>query len=118
MHSRAVNAAIEMDSTYIIVITTVATEQQADALAQSIVTAKLAACVQIQPIRSVYQWKGEVCAESEFRLVIKTSENHYAALEQHIKANHAYETPEIVRLPITGGSTRVPGMDRRMRPGR
>jgi periplasmic divalent cation tolerance protein len=91
-----------MDNSYVIVLTTVATEQHADALAQSIVTAKLAACVQIQPIRSVYRWKGEVCAEPEFRLTIKTIDSLYPALEQHIKANHAYETPEIVKLPITG----------------
>jgi periplasmic divalent cation tolerance protein len=68
------------------------------------VDAGLAACVQIQAIRSVYKWKGEVCAEPEFLLMIKTAERQYASLEQHIKANHSYETPEIVKLPITGGS--------------
>jgi periplasmic divalent cation tolerance protein len=93
-----------MDDTFILVLTTVATEAQAATLARSIVSAGLAACVQIQPIRSVYRWKGEVCDEPECLLMIKTAARRYAALEQHIKANHAYETPEIVQLPITGGS--------------
>ena len=93
-----------MEKNYILVLTTVADEEQAGDLARSIVDAGLAACVQIQPIRSVYRWKGETCDEAEWRLMIKTTGAHYANLEQHIKANHAYETPEIVQVPITGGS--------------
>jgi periplasmic divalent cation tolerance protein len=93
-----------VESSYIIVLTTVGSEAQGEKLARSIVDAGLAACVQIQAIRSVYKWKGEVCAEPEFLLMIKTAERQYASLEQHIKANHSYETPEIVKLPITGGS--------------
>jgi periplasmic divalent cation tolerance protein len=93
-----------MDKNYILVLTTVADEEQAGDLARSIVDAGLAACVQIQPIRSVYRWKGETCDEPEWRLMIKTTGAQYAKLEQHIKTNHAYETPEIVQVPITGGS--------------
>ena len=93
-----------MESGYIVVLTTVASEEQGEMLARSIVVGGLAACVQIEGIRSVYRWKGEVCAEPEFRLMIKTTEGQYAGLEQHIKANHTYETPEIIKLPIAGGS--------------
>ena len=93
-----------MENTYILVLTTVATEQQADDLARSIMDAGLAACVQMQSIRSVYRWRGEVCAEPECLLMIKTTEVQYPNLEEHIKANHSYETPEIIKLPITGGS--------------
>lgn len=93
-----------MDSNYLVVLTTVGSEAQAEELARSIVSAGLAACVQIQPIRGVYKWKGEMCSGSEFLLMIKTVERQYASLEQHIKANHSYETPEIIKLPITGGS--------------
>jgi periplasmic divalent cation tolerance protein len=95
-----------MEDTYIIVLTTVGTKQFANDLARSIVSARLAACVQIQSVQSVYRWKGEVCDEPEWLLAIKTADRLYAALEQHILANHSYETPEIVRLPITGGSAR------------
>jgi len=93
-----------VESGYIVVLTTVGSEAQGEDLARSIVNAELAACVQIQSVRSIYKWKGEVCAEPEFLLMIKTAERHYASLEQHIKANHTYETPEIVKLPIAGGS--------------
>jgi periplasmic divalent cation tolerance protein len=93
-----------MDETYIIVLTTVGTKQFANDLAHSIVSARLAACVQIQSVQSVYRWKGEVRSEPEWLLAIKTTDRRYADLEQHIRANHSYETPEIVRVPIAGGS--------------
>jgi periplasmic divalent cation tolerance protein len=93
-----------MEETYIVVLTTVGTKQFANDLAQSIVEARLAACVQIQAVQSVYRWKGKVCAEPEWLLAIKTADAKYVELEQHIRANHSYETPEIVRVPIAGGS--------------
>lgn len=93
-----------MEEIYILVLTTVGTKQFASDLAHSIVSARLAACVQMQSVQSVYRWKGEVCAEPEWLLAIKTTEGRYAELERHIRANHSYETPEVVRLPIVGGS--------------
>jgi periplasmic divalent cation tolerance protein len=98
-----------MEETCIVVWTTVGTRQFANDLAQSIVGAGLAACVQIQSVQSVYRWKGKVCNEPEYLLAIKTTDAKYAALEQHILANHSYETPEIVRLSITGGSSEYLG---------
>lgn len=93
-----------MEDAYLLVLTTVGTRQFATDLAQSIVGARLAACVQMQAVQSVYRWKGEVSNEPEWLLAIKTTEGRYAELERHIRAHHSYETPEIVRLPITGGS--------------
>jgi periplasmic divalent cation tolerance protein len=93
-----------MEENFIIVMTTVGTKQFAADLAQSIVSARLAACVQIQAVQSVYRWQGEVRSEPEWQLAIKTTESRYPELEQHIRANHSYETPEIVRTQITGGS--------------
>jgi periplasmic divalent cation tolerance protein len=94
-----------MDDGYAMVLTTTATEEQAAALARLVVEAGLAACVQMEAIRSLYRWKGEVHDEPEWRLAIKTTARHYAELERHIKAHHAYETPEIVRMEIAGGSS-------------
>jgi periplasmic divalent cation tolerance protein len=93
-----------MEETCIVVLTTVGTKQFANDLAQSIVSARLAACVQIQQVQSVYRWKGKVCSEPECVLAIKTTDAKYEELEQHIRANHSYEMPEIVRMPIAGGS--------------
>ena len=98
-----------MDRSYAVVMTTVATEKQAGELAHSLVNSGLAACVQIQSIRSVYRWKGETCSEPEFLLLIKTAADQYAAIEQHIKAHHPYETPEIVQIAIAAGSAEYLG---------
>ena len=93
-----------MEDEYVVVLTTVGTRQFAGDLARSIVEARLAACVQIQAVESVYRWKGKVCAEPEWLLAIKTTAVRYAELERHIRANHSYETPEIARIGIGGGS--------------
>jgi len=93
-----------MSKEYCVVLTTTGSDEAAADLASSIIAAKLAACVQIQTIRSVYCWKGETCVEPESLLFIKTRGDLYPQLEAHIKANHSYETPEIVQIPITAGS--------------
>jgi periplasmic divalent cation tolerance protein len=93
-----------MENTYILVLTTVASEEGAMDVANSIVSAGLGACVQIQSIRSVYRWKDELCSGPEWLLMIKTTDGQFSRLEEHIKASHSYETPEIIKLPITGGS--------------
>lgn len=93
-----------MEQAYAIVFTTVDAEDRAHELACTIIEARLAACVQIEPIRSIYRWKGEMHDTPEWRLAIKTQSHRYAEIEHHIKAHHAYETPEIVRIEIAGGS--------------
>jgi periplasmic divalent cation tolerance protein len=93
-----------MEDACILVLTTVGTKQFANDLAHSMVRARLAACVQMHAVQSVYRWKGDVCSEPEWVLAIKTTEGRYAELEQFIRANHSYETPEIVRLEIAAGS--------------
>ena len=89
---------------FILVLTTTASEEEADTLARSLVEGGLAACVHVERIRSVYRWKGEVYDEPEWRLAIKTTSDRYDAVERHIKERHSYELPEIVRLAIDGGS--------------
>ena len=85
-------------------LTTTDSEEAARALAQGIVGERLAACVQATPIRSVYRWEGAVHEEGEVLLLIKTRRDRLGALEAFIKDHHTYATPEIVALPIVGGS--------------
>jgi len=87
-----------------IVMTTAGTEDEADRLAEAIVEARLAACVQIQRVRSVYRWQGEIRREPEWLLMAKTRTGCYAALEAFIRQRHSYDVPEIVQVPITAGS--------------
>ena len=91
-------------SAYCIVLTTTASQQQAETLARQIVEARLGACVQIQSVKSFYSWQGALRAEPEYQLAIKTRGDRYAALAQFISAQHPYDTPEIVQIPITAGS--------------
>lgn len=87
-----------------LILTTTANEAEAQSLARALVEARLAGCVQIEPVRSVYRWRGEVCEEPEFRLLIKTRAALYRRAEAFIRARHSYEVPEILCLPVSGGS--------------
>jgi len=76
----------------------------ADAIACSLVEARLAACVNILPgLRSVYRWQGAVERSDESLLIAKLPRPGYAALEAHVKAHHPYELPEIVAVDIAAG---------------
>ncbi|GGP86710.1 divalent cation tolerance protein [Saccharothrix coeruleofusca] len=88
-----------------VVITTTDSEESAGRLAAAVVEARLAACVQVGgPVRSVYRWEGEVRDEREWQLWAKTTRDRLAGLTDFIQTNHPYDTPEVVALPVLGGS--------------
>lgn len=90
--------------TALLVITNLPDRGAAQRLADGLVAARLAACVNIlAPCRSVYRWKGEVQQDEEHPLLIKTTTERYAALEAAIRAGHPYELPEIIAVPIERG---------------
>ena len=89
----------------VVVMLTAPSREEAARLAEMLVGARLAACVQILPeMESVYRWQGEVRREPEVLLLAKTTEGHFAALEREVRALHSYETPEIISLPINSVS--------------
>jgi periplasmic divalent cation tolerance protein len=88
---------------YCMVMCTSPNDEHAEGLANALVERGLAACVQINPIRSVYTWKGEICREEERLLFIKTRSALYEEIEHFITRNHPYEVPEIVRVDLAGG---------------
>ncbi len=87
-----------------VVTTTVDSAEAAESLAKGIVEARLGACVQIVPIRSVYRWNGEVRVDAEWQCVVKTSAIRADELVAHIKAHHTYDVPEIIVTPVVGGN--------------
>ena len=90
---------------YCAVITTTDSAESAEQLGRGIVAARLGACVQIVgPIRSIYRWEGGVQHDEEWQCWVKTSADRLDALTDHIKKNHSYDVPEVVALPIIGGS--------------
>jgi periplasmic divalent cation tolerance protein len=83
----------------LVVLTTTPNESEAEDLAEKIVAEKLAACIQVlPPMKSFYFWDGAVQKETEHLLLIKTLPEKFNELEKFIRANHSYETPEIVAV--------------------
>jgi len=88
----------------ILVITNLPDQASALALAQKLIDARLAACVNIlAECTSVYRWQGKTETGSEVPVFIKTLAQHYLRVEQAIKAAHPYELPEIIAVPIGNG---------------
>ncbi|MBU2893663.1 divalent-cation tolerance protein CutA [Colwellia sp. D2M02] len=89
---------------YQLVLTTCPNEQVAKGIAQHLVSEKLAACVNIVPnITSIYSWQDEVHCDTEVQLLIKTSNDKFEKIKQHINTLHPYEVVEIIALNIQQG---------------
>jgi periplasmic divalent cation tolerance protein len=92
-------------SDFVIVLTTMPDDARADELARMLVQERLAACINVHgPMSSVYRWRETVEREPERQLVIKTSRQRVAALTKRLRELHPYELPELIILPIEGGS--------------
>ncbi len=100
------SAAVTTESSEaIVVLMTAANVAEAARLAEMLVGAQLAACVQImQPMSSVFRWKGTIQWLNEVLLIAKTERSKFEEIEREVRALHSYETPEIIALPITAGS--------------
>ena len=88
----------------LLVLTNLPDQASAQALATTLVTGRLAACVNLlAPCRSIYRWQGAIESAEEVPLLIKTTTERYPALEAAIRAGHPYELPEIIAVPIDHG---------------
>ncbi|MCG8568477.1 MAG: divalent-cation tolerance protein CutA [Desulfobacterales bacterium] len=85
------------------VIVTCPGQASAQKIARELIREQLAACVQLTPVTSVYTWEGRVEEEREIRLTIKTRTALYKEVENHIRRNHEYQVPQILRIPIETG---------------
>ena len=91
----------------ILVLTTVPDEKAAKSLAQRLVKMRAAACVTItKDVTSFYRWKGKLEKAKEFFMLIKTAAKNFAEVKRIIESSHPYEVPEIISVPIVGGSSR------------
>jgi periplasmic divalent cation tolerance protein len=94
-------------SSFVIVLTTLAADHDAEAFARTLVDERLAACVNIlPPMRSIYRWQGAVEHAAECQLVMKTTAGCVEELKTRIAALHPYEMPEILVLSVGGGAER------------
>ena len=93
------------DDEPIVVLLTAANGEEAVRLADMLIGAHLAACVQILPeMESVYRWEGKIERQPEILLLAKTTRSKFDELEREVRALHSYETPEIIALPVVAGS--------------
>lgn len=96
-----------MSATYagvIVVLTNLPDRESALKLASLLVNQRLAACVNVlSECTSIYRWRGQIEKASEVPVLIKTSGASYSKLEAAIRANHPYELPEIVSVPVVDG---------------
>ena len=94
-----------MATSYRVVLVSVPRGGKAESLAEGMVEARLAACVNILPgAVSIYRWKNRVHRDEESILVVKTTVSRLKALERWVKARHPYEIAEFVCLPVSSGS--------------
>jgi len=88
----------------LLVLTNLPDRAAAERLAETLIGRQLAACVNIlAPCRSVYRWKGAVQHDEEHPMLVKTTAERYAALEQAIREGHPYELPEIIAVSVERG---------------
>jgi len=89
----------------VVVFVTVGSREEAERIAEALVTEQLAACVNIVgPIESVYRWNDRVQRDQELLLIIKTGAERLTDVEARVRGLHSYEVPEVIALPITSGS--------------
>lgn len=89
----------------VVIFITAPSEDEAAKIARALVEARLAACVNIvKNIRSIYSWQGNIEDASEVLMIVKSRNKLLTALSAKVRELHSYELPEIIALPITGGS--------------
>lgn len=89
----------------LIVLMTAGSQEEAEHLATALVAEMLAACVNIVPgVTSVYRWEGQIQRDQEWLLVAKSQRDLLDRLVQRVQNLHSYDLPEIVALPVAGGS--------------
>ena len=84
----------------IVIISTYPNKKSLDKIANTIVSKKLAACVNYTKINSVYHWKGKIEKVVEFLAFFKTTEKVKKTLKEEIARTHPYQIPEIVELKM------------------
>jgi periplasmic divalent cation tolerance protein len=93
-----------VEKQYGVIFVTASSRREGEAIAETLLSSKLVACVTLLPVHSIYTWKGEVRNDEEWQLLIKSELDQFPAIEAKIRDIHSYEVPEIIALPILAGS--------------
>lgn len=84
----------------VVILSTYPDKKSIQKIANSLVSARLAACVNITKISSVYSWQGKIENTDEFLAVFKTTQKNKTKLKSKIKSTHPYKIPEIAELTL------------------
>ena len=85
----------------LVVVTSVGTEDQALDIAHALIRNRQAACVNLMPnVHSIYRWKGRVCDDGEFLLLIKTRAREFEGVRETIQKLNTYELPEVLAYRV------------------
>jgi len=94
-----------LEETYIVVIVTTASKQEAERIAELLINERLIACANIiGPVSSIFHWSGKIEHTEEYLMLLKSRKSLFDNLAETVKALHSYEVPEILVLPVIGGS--------------
>jgi periplasmic divalent cation tolerance protein len=89
----------------VLILVTTGARDDAERLGEALVEAHLAACCSVVPtVHSIYFWEGQLQREHEALLLIKTLDSRADEVQEYVRSHHDYKNPEIIRLPIDGGS--------------
>jgi periplasmic divalent cation tolerance protein len=89
----------------VLALTTEADQPRAQALAEALLERRLVACVSLQPLLSLYRWKGELQRDAEVQLLLKTSADQLGRLQEAVMELHSYDTPEWLTWPVEASGT-------------
>lgn len=88
---------------YCMIFCAASSKQEGKKIADILLKARLASCVQFIPMTSRYWWQGTIEHTDEIQLCIKTREDLYEQIQEKIKENHSYKVPEIIKIQIDTG---------------
>ena len=88
----------------IVVLITAPNDDEAGKISEILVEERLIACANRLPVHSIYRWKDKTEDDKEILLICKTKEELLDKLIERVRELHSYEVPEIIAVPIVGGS--------------
>ena len=77
-------------------ITTESSNENALRMAKLLIKEKLAACVSIKQIFSVYEWDDDIKETKEFEITIKSKHEFKDYLIDFVNKNSTYDVPQII----------------------
>ena len=96
---------MDRDREFIVILITASSAEEGEKIASSLVEDHMVACINIVPsVKSLFFWEGKTAQESEVLLIAKSRRPLLDKIVEQVKKIHSYKVPEIIALPVIGGS--------------